>query len=218
MHPSEERLDARVADALRALDRPPPAVRPEAVIASARRLRAGRRLVLRAAAVLGLIAVAGVALAMPGSPIRRWLGRASAGAASRAMPSPAAPAPGSATPRAARPLGARIALTPGDSFELVVEQLPSGGEVLIATALPLEMELSVRATRGSASYAVLPAGVLVRTSDDTAAFEVAVPERVRRFRVRWGDRVVFERRDGVVRTSGSQNSTGAYVLPFGHKR
>ncbi|HEX7051814.1 MAG TPA: zf-HC2 domain-containing protein [Longimicrobiales bacterium] len=161
----------RLSNALRRLDVPAPVDRAWARLGqrrAAERAAAVRRALLRAAAmIVGCAAVA--AAALPGSPVRAWIGEVWGGAAEKLAEPTVAPAP-------AVPVQAPA---PGPAG---VSILPSQGRVriLIEGAVP-ETRLRVRLTSGErvAVYVYGASGARFRTGADRIAVAGAGPGEVR---------------------------------------
>ena len=211
MHQSDDPLDRAVGDALRRLDHARPPLAADAIILRAReRRRLTARLV--AAGVTGLM-LATAALAMPGSPVAKWVRQsvlarrvpASAIVTPAAVPSPPVPAPRS-----------EIVVVPGVEFELAFEATQSVGEVRLRFGP--ETEVSVRAQDGAAPYTLLPAGLLVGNRGSTASYVAHVPNALKMLRVVVGGDTVFTRRNGRIVPPLAADAQGTYVLALAARR
>ena len=199
MDPTDRQID----DAFRRLDHARPNLSASAVIG---RAAARRRLTSRVvAASVGAAALATAALAMPGSPVSRWIRTSLARTDVSAVATP----PSALAPARDR---STIAVVPGPNFELVFDTTQSAGEIRVRFVQ--DAELSVRAEGGEARYAVLPAGLAVRNAGSSASYAVQVPDTQRGLRIRIGALVVFTRTAGRVTPGLVPDPQGMYVIPL----
>jgi hypothetical protein len=162
---AEARLEERwLFDALRSLDTAPPSVEPRALAARARtRSVAWGRLAASVALALGAAAVAYTA---PGSPVPRWIERATGWTA---RPSPTAPAPVAPAP----PVTAGISVAPGERFTIAFESRQVSGRV---TVLPSDgSDVVTRVTGGQATFATSAGRLTIRNAGSTADYEIELP-------------------------------------------
>jgi hypothetical protein len=219
MHPDDEPTDVVLA-LLRALDHPVPAVTAEAIAARARAASRVTPAWRWAAAVLLTVSVAGVAFALPGSPLRRWASTLAAVVTGRGRPD-AGPDSASA-PQAPFPDQGRagIAVPPGRSLLIVFDRPAPAALALVS--LVGGAEVIVRAPAGSATFTT-DAGRLVvegrgasppgsAPAPDT--FAIDIPRESRRVEIRAGSaRVFLKERDRI--TSGLPGTAGPWLLPLG---
>jgi hypothetical protein len=212
MRETDDRLDGAIGDALRRLDHARPPVGADAVIRRARTRRA--RLTPRLVAGAAGLVLATAALAMPGSPVARWVRHSVLGrrAAERGavLPAPIVPRTSTAASRS------RIAVVPGAEFELSFEAAQAVGSVRLIFGPAAE--LSVNAEGGETPYTLLPGGLAVGNRGSSASYAVHVPNGLRTLRVVVGGVTVFARRNGRIARPLATNAQGEYVLALSTRR
>lgn len=162
-----------VNHALTALDHPTPTISVETVLERARRSPPPPRL-LRWAAVFALLLLgAGALYAIPGSPLRRWIGGL--------VTHPRAPAN-----TAEHPAG--VALVPGDRFRVVFSAVSRGS---VAISLTDRTTVDVRCISGTARFSAEIDGVRVETDSTAADFVIDIPRSAPRVEVLAGERRIF---------------------------
>jgi hypothetical protein len=188
--------DEEIGASLSLLGHPVPRLDAEAVI----RRSGGRwRRSHTVAAGIALLVVGGAASAMPGSPVRAWLGDIVSG-------------PREASEPALGPvLPSGVSVIPSGAFELVFEAGQETG--VIRVSLTDDPELSVRATGGSPGFTLEPERVRVANSGSSANYDIQLPRTAASFRLRVGDSVLMSLRDGTV-TSPATAVRGEYVFEF----
>ena len=158
---------------LATLDHPLPQVSTAAIAARARartRLQRRRAIGWAAAAVLTLGA-AGVAVAMPGSPIRRWVTAILAASGRRQAPAPTPAAPAPPPPASHAGSSAGIAVAPGNGLTIVLAVHRPGGVATISFVD--EAEVVARAPSGLARFTTEPQRLLIDlASSDTVTIEI----------------------------------------------
>jgi hypothetical protein len=196
--------DREIADALGLLDHPVPKANVSALIGRAKRVRRTHRWRLAAAAGAFAFAMAGVAAAMPGSPIRALLHRARMGPSR-------APA---AAPQVAlkSPPAAGISVGAGDTVVLIFEAAQMEGSIRIT--FRADSQLNVRATGGPARFTVRSGEVWVRNSGSAASYEIAVPSAARRVEMRVVERLVFAKHGSLVTLAPRRERDGSYIVRF----
>jgi hypothetical protein len=196
----DEREDLELDGLLRSLDHELPTITADDVMARARRSRlAPLRL---AAGIVVAVAVAGVAYALPGSPIRDWVDAAfdrtgQTGDERR--------------PRPAGDSGAGLVLDPADTLSVTIAPGSSGHIRIVTTE---DAELIARMVSGEARFTSDPygLGVDMRTPD---TLELRVPRAARSVTVIAGERPVFTIHDGEVSSALEPDSSGHYLLELG---
>lgn len=185
------REEDSVHAALRALDAPASPVAAERIVAAARATsspsaprRPARSRLRQAAAVALVLVAAGGAYALPGSPLRAWLGDAVEWAGGRARPQPPTVPP-----------------TPIDEFESGIAVAPGRTLVIQFTAPQGEGHVTVRASDGAEVEVRAPAAAAAFTSEthrltidnagSAASFEIAVPRSAPRVEIRVGERRLY---------------------------
>lgn len=188
-----------IDDALRVLDHALPRLGVDVVIARAQsRSRTARSLL--AAGVAALL-LASAAVAVPGSPVRRWLDRLAAGGDS---PSAAVP---SAAPEAE---SGGVQVVPGDVFELAFVAHQDSGVIWIALAAVEAVE--VRAIGRSVAFDVGPRGVNVDNRGGTASYDIVIPETAALVRVSVAGEVVFATDRQRIDTRAPRDDRGRFVV------
>ncbi len=205
----DEYLEGVVDDALRRLDHQRPGISADAIMRrAATRRRRGPRL-----AIAALVTVAGAtaALAMPGSPVTRWIRGA---IARERVPHAAAPSPVPSSARQAR--ASAISVVPGLDFALEFESAQATGEIRLRFGS--QPDLSVQAEGGDAQYVVQPRGLLVRNRGSVASYLVTVPSAVRRLRIRVGGATVLDRIGERMTPALTPDSAGDFVVSISARR
>ena len=202
-----DRETESIEQVLRSLDHKVPAISAESIAAKARTRSRGRS---RWLAGILTVAVAGVAYAAPGSPMREWIGaiieRRSASPARAESPAVAASAPA--------PSG--IAIDPGAGLVIVFESARVGGGVGGAAIVSLEdaTEAVIRAPRGAATFTTGADRLAIGDWDTSARFEIIVPRSAPRVEIRLGARTVFVKVGRSVSTAGIGTGPGRYTIPL----
>ena len=177
------REEERVLALLRRVDHPPARVDVTTVVA---RATAGRfSWVRRAAVVLVALGMAGVAYAVPGSPLPAWLNAVAGrmkGRAARPVPLPV-PAP------AAGALAAGIAVPPGRALLIVFTWPQAAG--LVQVSLTSGAEVVVRAPGGAATFTSGVDRLVIDNRDSSARFEIEVPRAAPRVEIRVAGQRIF---------------------------
>lgn len=202
--------ERQIAESLRLLDHPSPELETGAIIARARSGRRDLRRGLMAAALSALFAAAVSAAVIPGTAINRYLERVLAGwrqaPAATSQPAPSA----SARPDVPRSSG--VAFVPESEVEVVFLRPQSKGAIGIS--LGAAPEVRVTSTGAAAAYALDAARVTIDNRSTDGSYEIAIPARLARARVRVGERIVFEKAGNTIATEVSRDSRGRYVVPF----
>lgn len=181
-------------DLLSPLDHPVPHVDVEALVRSARRTGHGTR---RAAAIVvaAFALGAGVAFALPGSPVRAWISRLREGGVDATVPADRA----------------GIAVAPGRDLVVQFEGAPPGAYARVAiTEGPM---VEVRGPAGSTRFVSEPTRLVVEVgTPDT--IDVALPRDARFVRLEVGDRTLLSMAGSTVTAAGPRDAEGRYVLPI----
>ncbi|HSM36446.1 MAG TPA: hypothetical protein VK837_08635 [Longimicrobiales bacterium] len=189
---SARREEREIFAALRALDAPLPARTASDVEAEARRAEPARRtvrIVWRvAASLLVLFGAAGVAYALPGSPLReafqRWL---------ESPPPPVElPAVGADDPAGG------VAVRPEGRFTVRFEAPQPGDTVWVRV---VDDSLLAARADAEASFVSVPRGIVIRSTAPNL-YRVTVPEASTDVRIEAGSRVVAVVRRGVLEVDG----------------
>jgi anti-sigma factor RsiW len=202
------REQGRLHEMLRSLDSPPPVVSADAIARRAEAEELGRGAVAddeaprrsrtpwlrQAAGFLIVIGLAGVAYAIPGSPVRGWIHDVTRQLTGR----PEAPAP---APRPGRTGVSGVAVPPGDRLMILVEPGAKGAELRIE--LTDGPDAQVHGPVGAAAYTSSAGYLLVRGLDSTAVFQVLIPRSAPLVEIRSQDERVFLKDGPRITTNGS---------------
>ena len=197
--------DQEVRDLLRDVDHAAPGLRGATFLVD---LQRRRRRIASIAAGLALFA-AGAAAALPNSPLHRVLVRALSTAESRSRTSTPVihPAPQVAS--------AGVAFIPGSSLDVRFKDPKPGGHLRI---LLVDGPRMSAAATGDAAFSIHQSQLEVTDRGVAMTFTLEIPRGVPDVTVRSGDKIIFEKRAGVVSGSHLMDSTGAYVFEFGGAR
>ncbi len=178
-----QRDEGEIFALLRRVDHAVPAIDPETVAARARGVGAvwGRW----AAGILLFLGVAGVAYALPGSPLRDWVGSVVAWIGDSDQP-PTGPAPVQA-PDDEEVAG--IAAIPGQQFVIAFESSETGGQAQVS--LTEGEEVTVRAPIGAASFTSAADRLVIANSGSGATFKIEIPRTAPRVEIRVAGNRVF---------------------------
>ncbi|HZD06391.1 MAG TPA: zf-HC2 domain-containing protein [Longimicrobiales bacterium] len=190
------------------LDRPAPDLDPRALLRRWDRERQGgrsRRLAW-AASILILLAVAGAAWAVPGSPVPRWLESLRAGARPRSTA--VSPADVPSPPIAGGPQAR------GDDLLILLPARRTGWQLRIRpTDEPL---VTVQTVRGRASFTDAAGGhrLGVEPLGASGILRIDVPRSASRVEIRLEGRRVFLQEGGRVQVAPPPDSGGVWALPL----
>lgn len=194
------REEERIFGLLETLDHAPPATGPESILAGGPAPERWRSRI--AAGVAFLLVVGGIAVAVPGSPVRDWVR-----GALRGEPPPAAVE----ADRPGEESVAGVSVDPGELIEVAFEESQERGRILVR--LVRAPELQVRIHGGSPGIRVHSDRIVVANAGSAASYEILVPESAPRVRVRVGARVLFEKEDEEARAPTTRSEEG-WVLPL----
>ncbi len=210
------REEANVHALLRAVDTPPPVVSAGAVASRAelpsRASRRGSSWLRRAAALVAVVGIAGVAYALPGSPVRRWVHDV----VQRVGGRPGVPGePSTRGGGAANVSG--IAVSPGQSLTIIfardaAQGVGNGGEIRVS--LTSGADVQVRAPGGAATFTTKGDFILIGVRDPSAEFDVRIPRSAPWVEIVQGDDRVFLKEGVRITTSGARGLVRGYVLPL----
>jgi hypothetical protein len=209
-----QREDGAVRALLRAVDDPAPRVTAAAVAARARaagapRGEARRSAALRwAAGVVVAIGIAGVAYAVPGSPLPRWI-RAVVQWAGGAPETPPAP-PAAETSEPSHVAG--IAVAAGERLLVVFAAAQPSGVARVS--LSEGDEVVVRAPLGSATFTTDDERLVVHNEGSSASFEIEIPGDAPQIEILVAGERVFLKSGPRVAIGGVDAPGGPYVLPL----
>lgn len=200
--PEDEQEERRIHDLLRSLDHRPREITADEVMRRARRPRMSALRV--AAGIAAAIGLAGVAYAMPESPVRDWV---------HALLGPVEPPPGETRiePSTHGPTGASGAGAMFDPSEpLTVRVEPTDGAHLRIELID-GPEIVARLLSGEGGFTSAPNELRVRlAAADT--LELLIPRTAASVEVVARDRSLFLKRGAVLRTGTEADSAGRYRI------
>lgn len=211
MTPDDDAM-ADVEALLRTLDHPVPPVTAESLALRARSGAAARQRVrplVRWAAAIALAAGAtGVAYALPGSPVPRWVAALAARLDSRSEARPSEASRPAAPARAS----AGIAVEPGRDLAILFTHGPPGalGRVTLGDGA----EVVVRSPVGAATFTSDAGRLVIAGSGAPDTFAIEIPRRARRVEIRVGGARVFLKDGERIDTRASRLANGAYEIPL----
>lgn len=176
---------AAVRELLTRLDPPASGSRPPLLVAGGAAHPIGFKPVQLAAALLLVFGLAGIALALPGSPVRDWIDRITE------RPPVAVPesteTPVEVPPAAVAVSG--ISVLPGRVMILDLKGAGDGAEAVLT--LSDDPELIVRAASGAATFASAPGRITITLREPAARIDIRIPGSAPRVEVRCADRRLF---------------------------
>jgi hypothetical protein len=200
-----ERDEQWVLDRLQELDHAQPHVGLERIIAASHRPAPAWSRV--AAGIAIVLAAAGVAYAMPGSPLpralERLIGRPSPAGEPRPVPTP--------TRQPVVPQ-AGIAVNPGNRLTIVfAEDQPDD---LAIVSLSEGGEVSIRASGGTTTFTSDINRVTIDHSGPAATTDILIPRRAPWVEIRARGRRIFLKRDSTIVALARPDPEGRYRLPL----
>jgi hypothetical protein len=190
------------------LDRPTPRIGVRTIAA---RSRAGRSISLRVAATLLLAAgLAGVAYAIPGSPLRQWIETIGRSPAEPSRRTSIERSSEQASQRVTGPAG--IAVAPGAGLVIRFVSPQRGGYVDVS--LVDGSEVLVRAPSGAATFTSDAAELVIDNAASPAAFEIRIPRDAARIEIQVGQHVIFFKDRTTVRAAQPADSRGTHRIPL----
>jgi hypothetical protein len=211
MSPDDDAM-ADVEALLRTLDHPVPPVTAESLALRARTAAAARQRVrplVRWAAAIALAAGAtGVAYALPGSPMPRWVAALVARLDYRSEARPSKPTRPAVPARAS----AGIAVEPGRDLVIVFSRGTPGA--LGRVALSDGAEVVVRSPAGAATFTSDAGRLVIAGSGAPDTFAIEIPRRARRVEIRMGGAQVFLKDGERIHTRATRLANGAYEIPL----
>lgn len=194
-----EKQDAWLAERLSLLDHPTPPLSVHDLRVRARRQPSSWRRV--AAGIVLALATAGVAYAVPGSPVPRWVERIARWVV------PAQPVPESpVVDRRASQAG--IAVAPGDRFTIVFnEEFHAAARVGFTDGA----EIVVRAVDG-ATFTSESDRLLIKPERAGARFDIEIPRAAPNVEIRVGNQPVFAKESSRISTRAIPSADGSYQV------
>jgi hypothetical protein len=195
-----EEEEERVRSLLETLDHAPPAVDVRAIVRAGSRPEWWRSRI--AAGVAFLVVAGGLAWAIPGSPIREWVG---------SFPTGDPPSPARETPDEPGASASGVSVAPGDSLDVVFENPQESGTIHVRSHPGEELEL--RILGGRPSIRVESRRLVVANAGATSSYRIEIPASAPFVRVQVGSRTVLVK-DGTTIDAAGRDSTGAYAIPL----
>lgn len=201
-----EREEKAVGELLGSLDRPAPRVDFSAI---ARRGEARSPSMARWAAGLALVlGLTGVAYALPGSPLPRWVDAVVEWASGRQDPS----LPAGASLESPDSSFAGIAVPPGNDLLILFTSTNAKGHLLVTLTESADVE--IRAPRGAATFTSGEDRLLVGDQGSAATYEIRIPHTAPRVEILVGENRVFLKEGSRVTTAASTGGSAPYLLPM----
>jgi hypothetical protein len=200
-----EREDTEVRVLLQRLDRPAPATDAGALIDRAamapdrwsRDVDAAPRMRWAAGFLVALGIVAAAAYAIPGSPLRAWVGAVQAWV-DRGRSSGPSTAPETAM--------AGIAVTPGEAFVIEFTSPQTQGEL---TIIPTDdSEIVARTRNGAAAFRSGPDRLVIDNRGSSSTVEIRIPRSAPRVEVRLDETSLYLQDGSRITTTGRADETG----------
>lgn len=200
------REEERVGSLLRELDRPAPRLDVGAI---ARRARTRTPVIPRwAAGIVLVLGLAGVAYALPGSPLPRMVDALVQWAKGRQ--DPLSPDAGNLFSPDSSFSG--IAVPPGERFRIRFQVPSAQGEMLVR--LTAGTEVAIRAPRGAATFTAGENQLVVEGRGLPTTYEIEIPITALRVEIFVGDDRVFLKEGSRVATALPPGSAAPYRLPI----
>lgn len=202
-----QRDESEIFALLGQVDHPVPAVDPEMVAARAQ--GAGFRWGRWAAGILLFLGIAGVAYALPGSPLRDWVRSVTARIGDTDQPAPApAPVPAQAPDEGV----AGIAAIPGRQFVIAFESPEPGGQAQVS--LTEGEEVTIRAPIGAASFTSAADRLVIANSGSGATFRIEIPRTAPRVEIRVAGHRIFLKDGSRLQSESRVETSGTLVIPL----
>jgi hypothetical protein len=198
-----EEDEAWVFDRLTHLDHPPPPVAVASTMVGRRDLAWGRW----AAGIVLVGALAGVAYAAPGSPLRGIVRRVAEVIAGK-RPDVVQEVP----PQRAENLSQGIAVDPGNRFTIVFAAEQRGGGAMLS--LTDTTDVVVRAVGGAATFTSDVDRLSVDNRRSSARFVLEIPRRAPHVEIWVGGHRVFSKNGSQIASRGRRESADRFFIPF----
>jgi hypothetical protein len=200
------RDDAELSALLGHLDHAPPRVTARALITRARPRHAAW--VNRAAAVLLIVTVGGVAWAAPHARLGTLVGRvleSIRGGDRTPAPPPAAPVQA--------PNVAGIAITPGRTLLVLFTSAQTEGAARV-TLTNNGTDVVVRAPAGAAAFTSTDERLVIDNTGSTATFDIEIPRTARRVEIRIAGGRAFVKDGAVITAPSTPQGESVYLVPL----
>jgi hypothetical protein len=162
----------------------------------------------QAAAIVLAVVIAGAAYAVPGSPVRAWVGAIAGWMGARQEPSSVTRPSGQTT----APISG-LAVSPGQKFLIWFSSRQTEGQVRVS--LSDGAMVVVRGPAGAARYSSSVDRLVIDNLGATADFELQIPRAAPWIEIRMDDERILLKEGSRVTTAGSASPGGSYVLPLG---
>jgi hypothetical protein len=204
-HPRETLTDDDVSALLRSIDRAPPVVRVEQIMAQARARHSRRNVLIAAAAIL---ATATAAAATVPSFVMHTFGHH---AQSNHLPRSATPVQVPATATSAR----GIAFEPREGVHIEFTVMQATGNVRVRSTDESSVQITQTSSNSEAQFALTPDGVVVDNSGSIASYEIAIPATLHKAVVSIAQRIVYARNGARRRCSGRDDPEQGCTIVMG---
>ncbi len=202
------REEAELRTLLARVDDPAPRVAVEEVIgrASARTPEWLRR----AAVIVAALGVAGIAYAVPGSPVPAWVGGlvARSGTGDGGV-RPTLPTEPLQTPD---PITTGVAVAPGQSLVVQFASYQVEGRIRVSITDGVLAEL--RAIGGTVTFGSEVERLTVANQGSGADYEIAIPRGAPQVEIRIGDRLILRKQGDRLTAVAEADPDGRYLLPL----
>ena len=201
-----EREEAEVYALLGGLDHAPPPVSADTIAAKARgQVFAWGRW---AAGIIVAIGLASASYAIPGSPVRAWVGAVVDWVGGRSGPSSVNPPESGIPDRGV----AGIAVAPGRTLLIVFTSPQAEGRVQVS--LTDGADVGVRGPIGAATFTSDGDRLVIDNRGSSATFEIQIPRAAPRVEIQVGESSIFLKEGHRISTEQSTEPSGPYILPL----
>lgn len=198
------RDEEELGELFRHLDHPAPRMTASAVISRAQ--SESWSWLKRAAVILLMVSVAGVAWAAPGSPLRSILGRALGWVrAGHVTVAPRATAP-------APPAISGVAVAPGSRLLILFTSAQAGSAARVS--LTDDEDVVVRAPVGAAAFTSDDDRLVIENGGAAATFEIGIPRGAPHIEIRVAGTRIFAKNGPRVWSNAGAATAGAYSIPL----
>lgn len=203
--PRQTLTDDHLSAMLRSLDRAPPVVRVDQIIARARERHSRRNMLIAAAAIL---ATATAAAATVPAFVMHTLGRhAEVSHVPRSQPPVQMPA----TVSSAR----GIAFEPGEGLHIQFTAVQASGNVRVRSTDATSVKITQTSSNREAQFALTPDGVVVDNAGSIASYEIAIPASLHKAVVSIAQRIVYAKNGARRRCSGRDDAGQSCTIVMG---
>lgn len=166
------------------------------------------RWMVRAAGFLAAAALAGVAYAVPGSPLQGIASRIFGGRGS----STASVAPTASSAPASTPTVSGVTVAAGKQMVIDFTSKQSSGSIRVG--LSDDPEIAVRAIGGGATFSSAEEALTVNNEGSTASYTIVIPRVAPSVEIRVGSSRVLAKNGDRIVSDYAISSDGTYLIPF----